>query len=879
VRFFHAGAIQSSMMARQGWHGLPADAPAAEWFRRRFGEPTEIQRRAWPLIAVGGHVLLSAPTGTGKTLAAFLPPLADLLGIPRNGNLSCLYVAPLKALVNDTARTLTAHLDDLAAFVPEAALPAVAVRTGDTSAAERRALRDHPPDILLTTPESLAVLLSQPELQQRFATLRRVVVDEVHALASSKRGADLALSLERLTALAADPQRVGLSATATPLADAARYLAGAGRPCAVAQADLPAAMRLTLSPLADAGRFLAALVDRIVPELHANRATLIFTSTRRLAEQLAWALRRNLPGWEDCIAAHHSSLAARRRQEVEEAFKEGRLRAVVSSTSLELGIDIGPVDLVVLVHPPGDVVRLLQRIGRSGHGPRRVRRGLVLTATAAELLEAAVTAASGQAGQCEPLHVPAGPLDVLCQQVAGMAMARPWSADEMFCLVRRADPYRELARDDFDSCLRYLLGLDAAGQSWLPARLQGGADCLSIRDPGTARLLRRNLGTILDEPRCEVRILSEPASGGRQPPVPCDKQGADAPRSPALVGDIAEPFADRLHPGDRFLLDGRCLEVRQRRGPTVLVEERMGRAGVPRWGGDGWPLSTALARRLYLLRVQAAEALCEGPGTLADLLRHEYGLEGPALEAVAAHFQRQEALSEIPDTKAALVEVVVYEGGVGYWWHTPLNRLGNDALARVAVYRLARDWGRSATSVVADLGFAVHVRGGLPEHRGGPPAVLRALLDAAGFDADLGTALEASPALRERFGRIALTGLMLLHNPLGQRRRVGGSDWAARRLFEQVQARESDFVLLRQARREVLENLCDAAAARDYAAELAALPLRCRWLPAPSPFAENWSQAAPGAAGSAETPAEALRRLHADLTARPGQPPQDEGPT
>jgi ATP-dependent Lhr-like helicase len=861
------------MMARQGWH----DLPAGEWFRRRFGEPTEIQRRAWPLLAAGGHVLLSAPTGTGKTLAAFLPLLADLLESPRLGNLSCLYVAPLKALVNDTARTLTAHINDLAALVPGSAAPALAVRTGDTSTAERRALRDHPPDILLTTPESLAVLLSQADLQQRFATLRRVVVDEVHALAPGKRGADLALSLERLAALAGDPQRIGLSATATPLAEAARYLAGAGRPCAVAQADLPAPMQLTLAPLADTGRFLAALVDRIVPELHANRATLIFTNTRRLAEQLAWALRRNLPGWEDRIAAHHSSLAAHRRQEVEEAFKEGRLRAVVSSTSLELGIDIGPVDLVVLVHPPGDVVRLLQRVGRSGHGPRRVRRGLVLTATAAELLEAAVTAASGRAGQCEPLRVPAGPLDVLCQQLAGMAMARPWSADEMFSLVRRADPYRELARDDFDACLHYLLGLDAAGRPWLPARLQGSADRLSIRDPATARLLRRNLGTILDEPRCEVRLLPEPASGGRQAPVCGREQGADAPRSPALVGDVDEAFADRLRPGDRFLLDGRCLEVRQRQGTALLVEERMGRAGVPRWGGDGWPLSTELARRLYLLRVQAAEALREGPGSLADLLRREYGLEGSALETVAAHFQRQEAFSEIPDTTAALVEIVVYEGGVGCWWHTPLNRLGNDALARVAAHRLARDWGRSATSVVADLGFALHVRCGLPERPGGPAAVLRTLVDAAGFDADLEAALESSAAVRERFGRVAVTGLMLLRNPLGQRRRVGGGDWAGRRLFEQVRACEPDFVLLRQARREVLENLCDAAAARDYAAELGALPLRCRWLPAPSPFAENWSQAAASAAESAETPAEALRRLHAALTAPAGQPRGDEG--
>jgi ATP-dependent Lhr-like helicase len=839
----------------------------AAWFRGRFGEPTEIQRRAWPLVAAGGHALLSAPTGTGKTLAAFLPILGRLLADPPPAvpGISCLYVAPLKALVNDTARTLQAHLQDLAAAVGSPSIPGLAVRTGDTPAAERKALRTSPPAVLLTTPESLAVLLSQPDLQGLFTPLRWLVVDEVHALASAKRGADLALSLERVAGLAdADVQRVGLSATATPLADAARYLAGVGRPCAVAHAEPEATLRLILAPLEDAGRFLAALVQRIVPELEANRATLVFANTRRLAEQLAWALRRNLPGREDRIAVHHSSLAAGRRREVEEAFKAGRLLAVVSSTSLELGIDIGPVDLVVLIHPPGDVVRLLQRVGRAGHGPRRVKHGLVLTATAAELLEAAVTAASGLAGQCEPLRVPAHPLDVLCQHIAGMAAVRPWSADEVFDLVRRADPYRELPRADFDGCLRYLLGLDRDGQPWLPGRLQGDLSHFALADAATGRLLRRNLGTILDQPRCEVHLE---ARGG-------ERGGRRAAGRPALcVGDVDEAFADRLQPGDRFLLDGRCLEVRGREGVVLWVEEVIGRAVVPRWGGDGWPLSTELARRLYLLRVHAAEALRDGPEALGAFLRRDYGLEGRAADTLAHYFQRQECVSEIPDTVAALVEVVVHGGHAGYYWHTPLNRLANDALARVAVGRLARDWGRSATSVVADLGFALLVRGGLPPAAGpgGVAEVLRALLAGPGFDADLRAALEDSPALRERFGKLALTGLMLLRNPLGRRRRVGGGDWAARRLFDQVRGRDPDFVLLRQARRELEAEVCDAAAAGAYLEELAGRPLRCRWLPHLSPFAESWTQAAAGASGSAVSPAEALRRLHQALLGDPGR--------
>jgi ATP-dependent Lhr-like helicase len=839
-------------------------APVAGWFCRRFGAPTAAQRLAWPTLAAGRHLLLSAPTGTGKTLAAFLPVLGDLLGRPRA--LRCLYVAPLKALVHDACRSLEAHLAGLAPHLPAgAALPRLASRTGDTPAEERRRLRDAPPDVLLTTPESLAVLLSQPALQALFADLRHVVVDEVHALAGSKRGADLALSLERLAALAGGPvQRVGLSATATPLTAAACYLVGVGRACVVARAGERSAPQLTLDPLPPGGpnRFLTALVDRLAPELPAWRATLIFTNTRGLAERLAWALRRRLPAWDARIAVHHSALAASRRRQVEERFKRGELRAVVSSTSLELGIDVGAVDLAVLVHPPGDVVRLLQRVGRSGHGPHGVRRGLVLTATASELLEATVTAASGLAEQCEPLRLPEAPLDVLCQQVLGMCAARPWPADELFELVRRAAPYAGLARADFDDCLAYLRGLDRAGEAWLPARLREDGDCFRARDGRTARLLRRNLGTILAEQT--VAVLLRPA-GAAAPLDPFCDEALDGPPppEPAPVGEVDEAFADRLQPGDRFLLDGRALELRRREGGALLVDEVPGRARVPRWGGDGLPLSPELARRLYVLRIQAAEALREGPAALAALLRRDYGLGGPAVEELVAYFQRQECVSEIPDTTTLLVEVVGHDRGTDCYLHTPLNRAGNDALARVAVARLARDHGRSAQSVVADLGLALCLRGGLPDDLAG---LVRGLLAAGGFDADLAAALADSPALRERFGRVARTGLMLLRHPPGGRRRVGGRDWGGRRLFEQVRAHDADFVLLRQALREVRAEVCDAGPARGYAEALPGLAVRCRWLGRPSPFAEAWTQPGLGPAEAAEAPAEALRRLHAALT-------------
>jgi Lhr-like helicase len=267
-----------------------------------------------------------------------------------------------------------------------------------------------------------------------------------------------------------------------------------------------------------------------------------------------------------------------------------------------------------------------------------------------------------------------------------------------------------------------------------------------------------------------------------------------------------------------------------------------------------------------VLRVQAAEAQRDGPAALAALLGGQYGLQPDAAAVLVSYFERQEALSEIPDTDSCLVEAVGGAAAAEYFVHTPLNRLGNDALARVAVHRLARDRGQAAASVVADLGFSLQVHGDLGAAGESVPDVLRKLLDARGFEADLDAALAGSAALRERFRRVAVTGLMLLRNPLGQRRRVGGRDWAERQLFEQVRAQAPDFVLVRQALREVRSDLCDAGAALRFAEELPRRAVRCRWLPRPSPFAEAWTQPDAGAAETVETAAEALQRLHAALT-------------
>jgi ATP-dependent Lhr-like helicase len=535
---------------------------------------------------------------------------------------------------------------------------------------------------------------------------------------------------------------------------------------------------------------------------------------------------------------------------VERRLKEGELRAVVSSTSLELGVDIGGIDGVVLIHPPGGAARLMQRMGRAGHAPGRPRRGLILTTTPAELLEATVTAASGRAEQWEPLRVPERPLDMLCQQLLGMAVARPCDADQAYLLCRQAYPYRDLSRADFDACLDYLAGRGRDGRPWLPPRLRLSGTEFAILDRRTARIVRQNIGAILtDEPR-PVCLLDAP--------------NANPSHALRAVGQLDELFADRLLPGDRFLLDGRCLELVRADGRTLLVREAGASPAAPRWLGAGPPLDRDLARRLYLLRSRAAETLRDGPEALAELLRTEYGLREEAAAALIHFFHRQECVSEVPDESCCLLEVVPGEYGVDHYVHTPLNRAGNDALVRVAVRRLARRH-RTSGSQAADLGFVLSVDG-RPELTADD---FRALLAADEFDADLAEAVAGSTLERERFRGTASTGLMLLRNPVGKRVRTGGTHWAERQLYDQVQAADPDFVLLRQARREVGEDLLDARAARSFAEELPRRALRWRWLPGVSPLAEHWTQATEGPTEAGESPADALTRLHAMLTTGP----------
>ncbi len=493
--------------------------PVRDWFATALpGGPTPAQRLAWPSIASGENLLLVSPTGTGKTLAAFLAIIDGLYREHLAGTLTpglrCVYVSPLRSLGYDIERNLSLPLEAIRRDLELEKSPVtVGVRTGDTSAHQRKKLREQPPHLLITTPESLSLMLSQPAWHETWRGVRHLVVDEVHALVPNKRGADLAVSLERLAAKASsDPTRVGLSATCRPAEPVARFLVGPSRTCKIVEAPKPAGtpelsieVESLLKPDEAPHRGLTyrRLLRRLRKATGEARTTVVFANTRALSEKVTHDLRHELGVGPEAVAAHHSALDADRRRAVEASLKAGELKAVVTSTSLELGVNIGQADLSVLIGLPGSASRCLQRVGRAGHNVGVETRGLILAATPAELAGAVVTARAAKAGRVEPLRMPKHPLDVLCQQLIGMACGGEWSSDDAFALVRKAAPLAELSRPDFDACLAFLAGDLAAP----PGALRAGAGLDPEVDRPPDLEARRPLWH--PKPACDPLVLVE----------------------------------------------------------------------------------------------------------------------------------------------------------------------------------------------------------------------------------------------------------------------------------------------------------------------------------------------------------------------------------
>jgi ATP-dependent helicase Lhr and Lhr-like helicase len=843
---------------------LYLDGPVLRWFSEAFpGGSTPAQRLAWPLISTGENLLLVSPTGTGKTLAAFLAIINGLYREHDSGQLQpglrCVYVSPLRSLGYDIERNLSIPLESIRkSFALEQSPITMGVRTGDTPAHHRRKLRDQPPHILITTPESLSLMLSQTAWKSVWRGLTHLVVDEVHALVPNKRGADLAVSLERLSAFAQhDPIRIGLSATCRPAGPVARFLVGPGRTCRVVEAprpdgapDLSIEVESLLKPDEGIHRGLTyrRLLRRLRDATKSARTTIVFANTRAMTEKVTHDLRQEMGVGPEAIAAHHSALDADRRRAVEASLKAGELKAVVTSTSLELGVDIGAADLSLLIGLPGSTSRCLQRVGRAGHGVGVETRGLILAGTPAELAGAIVTARAAKDGRVEPLRLVKNPLDVLCQQLIGMACGGEWSSDAAFDLVRKSAPLADLSRADFDSCLDFLSGDLAAPAGayepepgstprWTAPRIWKRGGLFGIRSGRVIRWFWSNVGTITSEESVRVQIDGQ------------------------AIGTLEGAYAERLQAGDSFVLDGRALEFRRMEGLVVHAKGSGREPNLPRWSSDKQGLSAELARDLAAFRAGAGDALGEGPSSFRSWLGEDHEIGPVEAGVLGTLFAGQEQISEIPGVDTLLVEEYPEAMGAGliYAFHAPLGRPAAEAMARATASRLGRRFGQDLKIVVADLGWSIT----LPEGSRISLDDLPKLLSVEEFEADVLDGLDRGELLSRRFRHVAATALMVLRRPEGGRTKVGGLLWVSQRLYPLVKAACPDHPLLRETRREVLEDALDAPRALEW---LESRPrIRFRSLEGPSPFASAWIDPGGQEPLRFESPEEALRRLHQRL--------------
>ncbi len=790
----------------------------ASWFRERYGSFTLPQRCAIPLIKQGYNVLVSSPTGTGKTLAVFLGIIDELFRLAENGQLEdriyAVYVSPLRALNNDMRRNLEEPLKGIKRKAEEMGLELpeirVAVRTSDTNPTEKQRMLRQPPHILITTPESLAIALAAPKFRERLATARWLVIDEIHELASSKRGSHLSLAVERLDNLTGGRlQRIGLSATIAPLDEVAKFLVGFNddgtpRGCKIVDARFakPIDIRV-LVPVDDLIHTPAEVVNEAIYRLLAklireHRTTLVFTNTRSATERVVYKLKKILKeegiADMDAIEAHHSSLSRDIRLMVEEKLKKGELKVVVSSTSLELGIDIGYIDLVVLLSSPKSVSRLLQRIGRAGHHIRQVSKGRIIVVDRDDLVECTVLAKAGMDRKIDRVHIPRNPLDVLAQHLVGMALERKWSIEEAYRLVRRSYSFHTLSREDFMNVLRFLAGRYGLEEHRVYAKIWLDEEEGVFGKKRSARMIYYlNTGTIPDEAKIKVYTLD-----GR------------------YVGDLEEAFVQILTPGDIFVLGGRTYEFIRSEGMKVYVKPAEGqRPTVPSWFSEMLPLAFDSALLVGAFRRRVAEMIARGVTReeVVEWIAREYRLERRAAENIYEYIREQYLYTGglVPGDDMILVEVFHdYENdATSIIFHSLFGRRVNDALSRAYASRLTELAGSNVRVAVSDNAFMLTI----PGIREVPLDELVWSVTPENLEDILKRVLRNTELLKRRFRHCAQRAFMLLRRYRGRSKDPHSLQLNAQALLEAVE-KIPDFPVLKEAYREILEDYMDIGNAR-----------------------------------------------------------------
>lgn len=812
-----------------------------DWFTGTFSAPTPAQEQAWSAIADGHNTLVIAPTGSGKTLAAFLWALDQLSSQPRTAPGSgtrVLYVSPLKALAVDVERNLSTPLTGIARMAAQRDLPApditVGVRSGDTSPARRRELVAKPPDILITTPESLFLMLTSAA-RETLTGVGTVIVDEVHAVAGTKRGTHLALSLERLDAILTRPaQRIGLSATVHPAEEVARFLSGQS-PTTIVAPPTAKTFELTVQvPVPDManpadGSVWPEVEERVVDLIEAHRSSIVFANSRRLAERLTGRLNEihaeRCADIEDAAIplarAHHGSVSLQTRADVEEDLKSGRLRAVVATSSLELGIDMGAVDLVIQIEAPPSVASGLQRVGRAGHQVGEISAGVLIPKHRTDLIGCGVTVQRMLAGAIETLAVPANPLDILAQHTVAAAALEPLNAEAWFDTVRRSAPFATLTRGVFEATLDLLSGKYPSTEfAELRPRLVYDRDMgiLTAR-PGAQRLAVTSGGAIPDRGLFAVYLA-----------------GAD---KPSRVGELDEEMVYESRPGDVISLGASSWRITEITHDRVLVAPAPGQPGrLPFWHGDGVGRPAELGAALGAFTGELAGLDPEA----FDRRCASLGFDAFAIDNLRRLLDDQRAATTTVPTDTTLM-VERFRDELGDWrvvLHSPYGLRVHGPLALAVGRRLRDRYGIDEKPTASDDGIVVRLPDMTPEGDVGPPGADLFVFDADEIEPIVTAEVGGSALFASRFRECAARALLLPRRHPGRRTPLWQQRQRAAQLLD-VARKYPAFPIVLETVRECLQDVYDVPALTRLMAQIAQRRVRVAQVETatPSPFAAS----------------------------------------
>jgi ATP-dependent helicase Lhr and Lhr-like helicase len=834
-----------------------------EWFFNKFDDFSLPQLYGVMQVHKGNNVLISAPTGATKTLTSFLAILNELVMLDVTGLLEdkvyCIYNSPLKALSSDISVNLVKPLEEIGKIAKEHGHELkirVGLRTGDTTPYERAKMSKKPPHILITTPESFAIVLTTPKFREYMRDVKYCIIDEIHALADSKRGVHLNLSIERLKDLTKKEFcRIGLSATVSPLEEIARYLVGKGK-CKIVDVQFIKRMDLkVLSPVKDMintsykeqSEKMYSLMDKLIQD---HKTTLIFTNTRAATERIVDYMKENYPKkYNENIGAHHGSLSKDIRLQLEDRLREGKMKVVVCSTSLELGLDIGSIDLVVCLGSPKGVARFLQRAGRAGHQLDSTVKARIIVLDRDDLVECSVMLKSAVERKIDRIHIPKNSLDVLAQQIYGIAIADRISYDDLFKMIKGSYCFEDLTKKDFENVLNYLSGeFTKLEDRHVYAKIFWDKENNEIGKRGKmARIMyMTNIGTIPDSTSVQVKIKDQ------------------------VVGAIDEGFLERLKRGDVFALGGNRYQFLFARGMTAQVSPATQAPTIPSWFSEMLPLSFDLGMEISRFRRLMEEKFMNDRSKqyILDFINDYLYVDKYGAEAIYNYFRDMWMyLKEIPGDKKILVEAYKDEEKTYYVFHSLYGRRVNDVLSRAIAYGLKRLSHRDMEIGVSDNGFylasqdTLNVFVALSRIKSNE---LRKIMD---------NALEKTEVLNRRFRHCAARGFMILRTYKGQQKRVGRQQVSSMILMSAVKRIDRDFSILKEARREVLEDLMDIKNAAKILKGIEDEDIEVKRIETkiPSPFAFNLVLQGRTDVFKIEDKVEFLRRMHQMVLAKIGQ--------